>query len=62
MKGILEIVNFWFRDKDVTITKLQSNVTKVLCKNKVYILKEKGSIEQLLVELNVLEQLDEKGV
>ncbi|PGU39502.1 phosphotransferase enzyme family protein [Bacillus cereus] len=62
MKDILEIVNFWFRDKDVTITKLQSNVTKVLCKNKAYILKEKGSIEQLLVELNVLEQLDEKGV
>ncbi|WP_166703778.1 phosphotransferase enzyme family protein [Bacillus albus] len=62
MEDILEIAKFWFQDKDVTITELQSNVTKILCKNKAYIVKEKGSIEQLLVELNVLEQLDEKGV
>ncbi|PEA24257.1 aminoglycoside phosphotransferase [Bacillus cereus] len=61
MKDILEIAKFWFQDKDVTATEIQPNVTKIHCNNKAYILKEKGSIKQFLVELNVLEQLDEKG-
>ncbi len=62
MGDILEIVNFWFEDKDVTATEIKANVTKIHCNNKSYILKEKGSIKQLLVEIHVLEQLDEKGV
>ncbi|ABY43805.1 phosphotransferase enzyme family protein [Bacillus mycoides] len=61
MKDILEIAKFWFQDKDVTATEIQPNVTKIHCNNKAYILKGKGSIKQFLVELNVLEQLDEKG-
>ncbi|MEK4578860.1 phosphotransferase enzyme family protein [Bacillus sp. FSL R12-0074] len=62
MKDILEIAKFWFQDKGVTATEIQPNVTKIHCNNKAYILKGKGSIKQFLVELNVLEQLDEKGV
>lgn len=62
MEDILEIVNFWFEDKDVTATEIKANVTKIHCNNKSYILKEKGSIKQLLVEIHVLEQLEEKGV
>jgi Ser/Thr protein kinase RdoA (MazF antagonist) len=62
MEDILEIAKFWFQDKDVTTTEVQPNVTKINCNNKAYILKEKGSIKQLLVELNILEQLYEKGV
>ncbi|HDR7567093.1 TPA: phosphotransferase [Bacillus mycoides] len=62
MKDILEIAKFWFQDKDVTATEIQPNVMKIHCNNKAYILKGKGSIKQFLVELNVLEQLDEKGV
>lgn len=62
MGDILEIVNFWFEDKDVTGIEIKANVTKIHCNNKSYILKEKGSIKQLLVEIHVLEQLDEKGV
>ena len=62
MKDILEIAKFWFQDKGVTATEIQPNVTKIHCNNKAYILKGKGSIKQFLVELNVLGQLDEKGV
>ena len=62
MEDILEIAKFWFQDKDVTATEIQPNVMKIHCNNKAYILKEKGSIKQLLVELNILEQLDEKGI
>jgi Ser/Thr protein kinase RdoA (MazF antagonist) len=62
MEDILEIAKFWFQDKDVTATEIQPNVTKIHCNNKAYILKEKGSIKQFFAELNVLEQLDEKGV
>ncbi|MGE7871025.1 phosphotransferase enzyme family protein [Bacillus paramycoides] len=62
MEHALEIAKFWFHDEYVTATVIQSKVTKVTCNNKAYILKEKGSIKQLLVELNVLEQLDEKGI
>ncbi|MED0960714.1 phosphotransferase enzyme family protein [Bacillus paramycoides] len=62
MEHALEIAKFWFHDEHVTATVIQSKVTKVTCNNKAYILKEKGSIKQLLVELNVLEQLDEKGI
>ncbi|MGN4422614.1 phosphotransferase enzyme family protein [Bacillus cereus group sp. MYBK30-1] len=62
MEHALEIAKFWFHDEHVTTTVIQSKVTKVTCNNKAYILKEKGSIKQLLVELNVLEQLDEKGI
>ncbi|HDR7623680.1 TPA: phosphotransferase [Bacillus mycoides] len=62
MKDILEIAKFWFQDKDVTATEIQPNVMKIHCNNKAYILNGKGSIKQFLVELNVLEQLDEKGV
>ncbi|EJS76374.1 phosphotransferase enzyme family protein [Bacillus cereus] len=61
MEDILEIAKFWFQDKDVAATEIQPNVTKIHCNNKAYILKEKGSIKQLLNELNVLEQLYEKG-
>ncbi|MBH0346170.1 phosphotransferase enzyme family protein [Bacillus sp. BD59S] len=62
MKDILEIVKFWFHDYDVTTTEIKANVIKIHCNNKSYILKEKGSIKQLLVEINALEQLEEKGV
>ncbi|EJR54959.1 hypothetical protein IIM_01899 [Bacillus cereus VD107] len=62
MEHALEIAKFWFHDEHVTATVIQSKVTKITCNNKAYILKEKGSIKQLLVELNVLEQLDEKGI
>ncbi|WP_242272635.1 phosphotransferase enzyme family protein [Bacillus cereus group sp. BfR-BA-01310] len=62
MEHALEIAKFWFHDEHVTANVIQSKVTKVTCNNKAYILKEKGSIKQLLVELNVLEQLDEKGI
>ncbi|HFJ9508423.1 phosphotransferase enzyme family protein [Bacillus cereus group sp. MYBK245-2] len=62
MGDILEIVNFWFEDKDVTAIEIKANVTKIHCNNKSYILKEKGSIKQLLVEIHVLEQLEEKGI
>ncbi|NWK69533.1 phosphotransferase [Bacillus paramycoides] len=62
MEHALEIAKFWFHDEHVTATVIQSKVTKVTCNNKAYTLKEKGSIKQLLVELNVLEQLDEKGI
>ena len=61
MEDILEIANFWFGDKDVTATEIKANVTKIHCNNKSYILKEKGSIKQLLVEINLIEQLDKKG-
>ncbi|MES5893857.1 phosphotransferase [Bacillus cereus group sp. RP43] len=61
MEHALEIAKFWFQDKDVTATEIQPNVTKIHCNKKTYILKEKGLIKQFLVELNVLEQLDEKG-
>lgn len=46
MEDILEIVNFWFEDKDVTATEIKANVTKIHCNNKSYILKEKGSINE----------------
>ncbi|MED0984593.1 phosphotransferase enzyme family protein [Bacillus paramycoides] len=62
MEHALEIAKSWFHDEHVTATVIQSKVTKVTCNNKAYILKEKGSIKQLLVEQNVLEQLDEKGI
>ncbi|EEL70477.1 phosphotransferase enzyme family protein [Bacillus mycoides] len=62
MEDVLEITKFWFQNEHVTATVIQSKVTKVTCNNKAYILKEKGSIKQLLVELNILEQLYEKGV
>ncbi len=62
MEDILEIAKFCFQDKDVTATEIQPNVMKIHCNNKAYILKEKGSIKQLLVELNILEQLDEKRI
>ncbi|MDM5462778.1 phosphotransferase enzyme family protein [Bacillus cereus] len=62
MEDILEIAKFWFQYKDVAATEIQPNVTKIHCNNKVYILKGKGSMKQLLNELNVLEQLDEKGI
>ncbi|MBX0355480.1 phosphotransferase enzyme family protein [Bacillus toyonensis] len=62
MEDILEIAKFWFEDEDITTIEVQPNVTKIYCNNKAYILKEKGSIKHFLVELNVLEQLDEKGV
>ncbi|MGE7881820.1 phosphotransferase enzyme family protein [Bacillus sp. NPDC094077] len=56
------IAQFWFQNEHVTATVIQLKVTKVTCNNKAYILKEKGSIKQLLNELNILEQLDEKGI
>ncbi|MED1410989.1 MULTISPECIES: phosphotransferase enzyme family protein [Bacillus] len=62
MEDILEIAKFWFQDEHLTSTVIQPKVTKVTCNNKAYILKEKVSIKQLLVELNVLEQLYEKGI
>lgn len=62
MEDILEIANFWFVDKEVTATEIKVNVTKIHCNNKSYILKEKRSIKQLLVEINLIEQLDKKGV
>ncbi|MFE6138343.1 phosphotransferase enzyme family protein [Bacillus sp. NPDC057893] len=62
MEDILEIAKFWFQYKNVTATEIQPNITKIHCNNKAYILKEKGSIKQLLNELNVLEQLDGKGI
>ncbi|MBE5106710.1 phosphotransferase [Bacillus thuringiensis] len=62
MEYALEIAKFWFQKEHVTATVIQSKVTKVTCNNKEYILKEKGSIKQLLVEFNVLEQLYEKGI
>ncbi|ADY22026.1 phosphotransferase [Bacillus paranthracis] len=62
MRDILEIVKFWFCDYDVKATEIKANVIKIHCNNKSYILKEKGSIKQLLVEINALEQLEEKGV
>lgn len=62
MRDILEIAKFWFHDYDVTATEIKANVIKIHCNNKSYILKEKGSIKQLLVEINALEQLEEKGV
>lgn len=62
MGDIVEIVKFWFEDKDVTATEIKANVTKIHCNNKSYILKEKGSIKQLLLEINVLDQFAEKGV
>ncbi len=37
MGDILEIVNFWFEDKDVTATEIKANVTKIHCNNKSYI-------------------------
>ncbi|GAB6431568.1 hypothetical protein bcgnr5390_02990 [Bacillus luti] len=62
MENALEIAKFWFQNEQVIVTVIQSKVTKLTCNNKVYILKEKGSIEQLLVEINILEQLYEKGI
>ncbi|KAB2441200.1 phosphotransferase enzyme family protein [Bacillus luti] len=62
MENALEIAKFWFQNEQVIATVIQSKVTKLTCNNKVYILKEKGSIEQLLVELDVLERLEEKGI
>lgn len=62
MENALEIAKFWFQNEQVIVTVIQSKVTKLTCNNKVYILKEKGSIEQLLVELDVLERLEEKGI
>ncbi|MFD6508205.1 phosphotransferase enzyme family protein [Bacillus sp. NPDC060175] len=62
MEDILEIAKFWFQDKNLTATVIQPKVTNIHCNNKVYILKEKGFIKQILNELNVLEQLDEKGI
>ena len=49
MEDILEIVNFWFEDKDVTATEIKANVTKIHCNNKSYILKEKGSINEKVI-------------
>ena len=59
--GHIRNCKFWFGDKDVTATEIKANVTKIHCNNKSYILKEKGSIKQLLVEINLIEQLDKKG-
>ncbi|CAM3937908.1 phosphotransferase enzyme family protein [Bacillus luti] len=58
----MKIAKFWFQNEQVIATVIQSKVTKLTCNNKVYILKEKGLIEQLLVELDVLERLEEKGI
>ncbi|MDM5428090.1 phosphotransferase enzyme family protein [Bacillus mycoides] len=62
MEDILEIAKYWFQDKNLAATVIQPKVTKIHCNNKTYILKEKGSIKQLLNELNLLEQLYEKGI
>ncbi|WP_439022479.1 phosphotransferase enzyme family protein [Bacillus thuringiensis] len=62
MENALEIAKFWFQNEQVIATVIQSKVTKLTCNNKVYILKEKGSIKQLLVEMNILEQMYEKGI
>ncbi|OJE47886.1 aminoglycoside phosphotransferase [Bacillus luti] len=62
MENALKIAKFWFQNEQVIATVIQSKVTKLTCNNKVYILKEKGLIEQLLVELDVLERLEEKGI
>ncbi|HDR4560002.1 aminoglycoside phosphotransferase [Bacillus cereus] len=62
MENALEIAKFWFQNEQVIATVIQSKVTKIMCNNKVYILKEKGSIKQLLVEINILEQMYEKGI
>ncbi|HHT7191397.1 TPA: phosphotransferase enzyme family protein, partial [Bacillus cereus] len=62
MENALEIAKFWFQNEQVIATVIQSKVTKLTCNNKVYILKEKGSIKQLLVEINILEQMYEKGI
>ncbi|KEK23129.1 phosphotransferase enzyme family protein [Bacillus gaemokensis] len=61
MEHILEITNFWFQDEQVTAEAIQPKVTKII-RNKQYILKEKGSIKQLLAEINVLNQLAQKGI
>ena len=45
MENALEIAKFWFQNEQVIVTVIQSKVTKLTCNNKVYILKEKGSIE-----------------
>lgn len=60
MEQALEIAKFWFQNEHVTATVMQPKVAKVICKNKEYILKRTGSIDQLLIEFDVLDQLYEK--
>ncbi|MEY8348086.1 phosphotransferase [Bacillus cereus] len=62
MERILDIINFWFQDEQVTTEAIQPKVTKIIRNKQNYILKEKGSIKQLLAEINVLNQLAEKGI
>ncbi|MBJ8028983.1 phosphotransferase enzyme family protein [Bacillus cereus group sp. N21] len=62
MEHILDITNFWFQDEQVTAEAIQPKVTKIIRNKQNYILKEKGSIKQLLAETNVLNQLAQKGI
>lgn len=62
MEHILDITNFWFQDEQVTAEAIQPKVTKIIRNKQNYILKEKGSIKQLMAETNVLNQLAQKGI
>lgn len=62
MEGILEIAKFWFQDAELTSTEIHPKVIKIMDGKQSYILKEKGSMPQVLAEVNVLNVLFDKGV
>ncbi|PGC32510.1 aminoglycoside phosphotransferase [Bacillus pseudomycoides] len=62
MEQPLNLAKFWFQNEHITATVIQPKVTKIIMNKQNYILKEKGTINQLLAEVNVLNQLAEKGI
>ncbi|PEP48825.1 phosphotransferase enzyme family protein [Bacillus pseudomycoides] len=62
MEQPLKLAKFWFQNEHITATVIHPKVTKIIMNKQNYILKEKGTINQLLAEVNVLNQLAEKGI
>ncbi|PEA81141.1 aminoglycoside phosphotransferase, partial [Bacillus pseudomycoides] len=62
MEQPLNLAKFWFQNEHITATVIHPKVTKIIMNKQNYILKEKGTINQLLAEVNVLNQLAEKGI
>ncbi|PEY40380.1 aminoglycoside phosphotransferase [Bacillus cereus] len=62
MEQPLNLAKFWFQNEHITATVIQPKVTKIIRNKQNYILKEKGSIKQLLAETNVLNQLAQKDI
>ncbi|KFM98597.1 aminoglycoside phosphotransferase [Bacillus clarus] len=62
MKQVLEIAKYWFQDDQIKAKSIGQKVIKITSNKQNYILKEKGSIKQLLAEIHTVEQLYKKDI